>query len=391
MDKATLSFVTMLCFVVSLVVAKENTQNVHFYDEDVENYDIETIDVYPVSQSKTLKRSKVSRSRSMVLSAPPVAVENDKPYEQKSTTKSAYNAMATKGTGPIISTNDISIKIPNSNNADSKADYIYLYFNPDKRLRLYGEPCEWGTVIINGFPEPVVTDWEFPKNKTIKWNLNSYATFLKSVQQDDWDDIVLRTVSSDGIKIERVIVNHSGEEILDYKPNDWLDKPNDTYLNFAYEIIKEKMGDLNNPKNQVVIVGLLELGKTDGYKYGTGGEWCSEFASWCLRKAGWDTPTGNIGSDDMIDFFDDKGRLYSRNDVRNKTYVPKAGDYVAMDWDGDGEGDHSLIFSHWKGGSVPSTITNNTEFRTIEGNVSGGAVRTRDRRVGDILNVGKAQ
>ncbi|MBN1981346.1 MAG: CHAP domain-containing protein [Chitinivibrionales bacterium] len=269
----------------------------------------------------------------------------------------------------VVGENSVKITIPNITDAESSADYIYLCFNPDKKIKLYGTPISGG--------------YEFRKNTTYTWDLS--ASVLETVNQDDWDNLCLQTVSTDGIRIGQIWIKHSSEEVLDWNSDQWLDSPTATFLGLSVEILAEKRGDLSNPTNQAVHCGVLELGKTDRLKYGSGTLWCSEFASWCLRKCGWDTPTGSIGTSDLMQFFSDLGRLYTKSAVKNKTYIPKAGDYVCVNDSG-----HSVIFSHWVGGSVPATITDTTEYRTIEGN-SGNAVRTQTREVGDITRVGSAQ
>lgn len=294
----------------------------------------------------------------------------DPGYSDRVAETESFSAIAPRATEvPVVGDNRVTIFIPNVTDAESGADYIYLCFNPDKKIRLYG------TAISGGY--------EFRKNTTYIWNLS--ASVLETVNQDDWDNLCLQTVSSDGIRIGTIQILHSSEEILDWAPDVWLDSPGETFLGLSVEILSEKRGELGNPTNQAVHCGVLELGKTDRTKYGTGTQWCSEFASWCLRTCGWDTPTGSIGTSNLMVFFNDLGRLYTKTAVKNRTYIPQAGDYVCVNDSG-----HSVIFSHWVGGSVPATITDNTEYRTIEGN-SGNAVRTQTRKVGDITRVGKAQ
>ena len=275
------------------------------------------------------------------------------------------------GTGPMTGTNKIYIYIADSpNTAGSEAEYIYMDFGPDDHLRLLG--------FQSGTP--------FPLGAGMVWDLSSpdIEEFMESLNQESWDYVTLRTVSSDGIKIDRVKIIHSSETILDWNYQDWLDSPNDSHLGLAAKILHRQMKDLQLPLQAAVNFGLRDLGKSNGYKYGTGSAWCSEFASWCLRRDGWDTPTGSFGTSDMRDFFDDLGRLYTQSQILNGTYVPQTGDYFSL-WDGG----HSVILAYWVD-DISGGITTGTQFKTIEGNC-GQAVRTVTRTVADIDHVGKAQ
>jgi len=275
------------------------------------------------------------------------------------------------GTGPMTGDNKITIYIASSpSTAGSDAEYIYMDFGPDDNLRLLGYS----------------TSPHFPLGATMTWDLNqeSIREFMENLQQESWDYITLRTVSGDGIKIERVKLIHSSETILDWNYDDWLDSPNDSHVGLAARTLWRKVRDMNLPVQAAVNFGVRDLGKTDGYKYGTGNSWCSEFASWCLRRDGWDTPTGSIGTSDMRSFFSNLGRLYTQAQILNGTYIPASGDYFSL-WDGG----HSVILAYWV--DDPSLgITESTRYVTIEGNC-GQAVRTVTRDVGDIDHVGKAQ
>jgi len=198
-----------------------------------------------------------------------------------------------------------------------------------------------------------------------------------------WDEISFWTNSGDGIQVARVIIVHSGVEILDWSVNRWLDAPNETTLGTGAMQMVRKLQQVGNTDHAAIHFAARELGKTNGYKYGSGRLWCSEFASWCLWKEGFWTPAGNIGTDDMKAWFSSRGRLYTRSQVTSESYVMRAGDYLSL-WGGD----HSALFVEW----IDSTtnITNATRFRTIEGN-TGQRVAVRTRTVADIDRVGKAQ
>ncbi len=283
------------------------------------------------------------------------------------------------GTGPMIGSNYIKIYISNDHvNAGSNTDYVKMRFgqrsgNDDGsdayQIKLWG----WW----DG------SDNSFPRGWTLTWDLTSVSDYLDDVPQDAWDHISLMTPSGDGMLIRRVVVVHSGQEILDWTVNRWLDSPDHTTLGCAAMITERKLQHVGNSDHAAIHAAALEIGKTDGYKYGTGNLWCSEFASWALWKEGFMTPAGNIGTDDMKDWFSARGRLYTRTQVRNKTYVPKPGDYLSIN-----SGGHSCLFLEWVDST--DTITNGTRFKTIDGN-SSDTVRVVTRTVGAIDRVGKAQ
>jgi len=282
-------------------------------------------------------------------------------------------------TGPLVGTNYIRIYISGDHvNAGSNTDYIHMRFgqrsgNDDGssayQIKLWGH---WDGA-----------DNTFPRSWTLTWDLTSVRDYLESMPQDNWDHISLRTPSGDGMLIHRVVVVHSGWEILDWTVNRWLDAPDETTLGCAAMITERKLQHVGHSDHAAIHAGALEIGKTNGYKYGTGNLWCSEFASWALWKEGWPTPAGNIGTDNMKAWFAARGRLYTRAQVRNKTYVPKQGDYLSIN-----NGGHSCLFLDWL--DPTGTITDGTRFRTLDGNWSQ-TVRIVERTVAEIDRVGKAQ
>lgn len=271
------------------------------------------------------------------------------------------------GDGPMVDDNYIKLYIGSHTSAGSNTDYITMNFGRDRNIHLYGYYSGGG--------------YSFPRGWTLTWDLE--GTVVDDYPQDMWDEISFWTHSGDGIEVDRVIVVHSGVEILDWDVNRWLDAPHETSLGCGAAMLERKLEHVGNTDHAAIHFGALELGKTNGYKYGTGRLWCSEFASWCLWKEGFWTPEGNIGTDDMKDWFSARGRLYTRSQVRNKSYNVRPGDYLSL-WGGD----HSAIFVEWIDST--STITDNTRFRTIEGN-TGQHVDVRIRTVADIDRVGSAQ
>jgi len=272
--------------------------------------------------------------------------------------------------GPTIGANSLQIWINATDpSAGSEADYIWLNFGPQKRIRLWG-----------------VDRTRFPKGAVLVWDLNGAGDFLETIPTDAWDELFLSTDSGDGIKIDRMVVKHSDVTIVDWGCNQWLDAGMPDYhsrLGMVAEILKYKLGCVANRWSPQIHWAARELGKTDGRKYGASGKWCSEFASWCVRKALWDTPTGNIDSADMQSYFSARGRMYTRTQVLAQEYRLFEGDYLRFEWAGGGQ--HSGIFIEYVGDATNPTL--DSEIRTIEGN-TGCHVAVQTRAVRDILSVG---
>jgi hypothetical protein len=167
---------------------------------------------------------------------------------------------------------------------------------------------------------------------------------------------------------------------LDWNPCDqWLD--GDTTapygkLGLARKLIDTKLSQIGDFWHPQLLWAALEIGKTDYTKYGTGPVWCSEFASWCLRKALWDTPVGSFGSSSMESFFTDRDRMFTKDKLLEGKYELTPGDYLRYP-------NHSALFIKYLG--APNNA--NTEILSIDGNVSS-TVGTRRRRIDDLVSVG---
>ena len=263
--------------------------------------------------------------------------------------------------------------------AGSNADKIYLYFGEGKRLGLIAD---------------------FKKGKKYSWTLSNDLLSKLKIPQDDWDNLSLRTTSDDGMLLERVQIKHSDQLILDTNDLDgfywfiddpqgrWLDYPNQKKIDFVFLIAMSKLERIEGSSTRPVFWGLMELGKTNGCKYGNkycDKNWCSEFASWCYRKSGYNTPSGNIrnGVSSLKDWFKNHGGLYSRWDILTEKYKPKNGDYMAVNGNS-----HSVIFVEWINREPNTCPTELTKFRVINGS-NRKAVRLSTYKVGDVDAVGK--
>lgn len=283
------------------------------------------------------------------------------------------------GTGPLVETNYIRIYLSDAHpNGGSGTDYIYMKFGQS-----HGGTSGSSSYNIKLWGYRSGSDYSFPLGYTLTWDLQQCEDTLAGIPQDHWDEISLVTTSGDGMLIHRVVVVHSGMQILNWTVDRWLDSPRDTTLGCAAKIMDRKLDFVDHTDHAGLHFGALDLGKTNGYKYGDGSLWCSEFASWCIWKEGLMTPAGSIGTENMKNWFGRLGRLYTRDQVKNKTYVPKPGDYLSIN-----NGDHSCIFLKWLDST--GTISDSTRFRTLDGNW-GQRVTVVDRDVSQIDRVGCAQ
>jgi hypothetical protein len=276
--------------------------------------------------------------------------------------------------GASVGENSITIWIdPDHPNAGSEANYIWMYFGGEARVKLWGLDRE-----------------RFPAGQTLTWDLNDIGDWLEdNVESDLWDEIGLVTDSTDGIKINLIRIRHSSRTILDWECGLWLDGSKlEEYgkLVLTAKILEMKLFRIGGLWVPQIHWGAREIGKTDGSKYGSTGAWCSEFASWCLRKALWDTPVGNISSQAMEDYFARLGRSYTHDQLIDGDYQLVAGDYIRFEWSNGGQ--HSGIFIEYV--DDPSSPTDGTTIRTIEGNASSTVLVTT-RTFQNILSVGNCQ
>jgi hypothetical protein len=300
--------------------------------------------------------------------------------------KKARQLAAQSDGGPGVGRNYISITISNDHeNASSRTDHIELYFNSKRKfLRLWG----------------LRSDTRFPAGRTIEWDMSVGSTrpanWIETVPTDAWDNLVLVNPSGDGLLIDRIKIVHSDFTLVDWPTagkSIWLDGSlGERYgmIGLADQILENKLAALPTDIRRVSQLhwAATELGKTDGTKYGCTGPWCSEFASWCLRKSGfWDAPivppedfdSDGIGSGTMRDYFDGLGRKKDRDDLTSGAYRLTKGDYLRFD-------NHSALFVRYLDDGLDETSLSK-QFETIDGNISA-RVCINTRQISEILNVG---
>lgn len=265
---------------------------------------------------------------------------------------------------PMISTNTISVWIESSpSSAGSNNPYLYLHMGTK-------------LILLIGYFIPGISN---------TWDLNNH-----SISTDDWDNISIEYKSSDALKIKRVKVVHSGITLVDWYCHTWLStdfSEGNRMLGLDAKILQKKLSYVGGSTVNQIHWAAREIGKTDGTKYGTNSAWCSEFASWCLRKNSWNSPQGSIDTAHMAGFFTAMGRYCNNNTVRLGGYVIKPGDYIRIRKD-DG-GFHSALFLKWPTAPTAFPLPNNYQFNTIEGN-SNGRVQSRTWEIKNAYGVGIA-
>lgn len=304
--------------------------------------------------------------------------------------KNAWKIAEKSDGGPGVGENYISIKISDDHsNAGSRTEKIYLYFGGQRKyLRLWG---------LDRSGE------RFPRGQRLRWDMSVGATrpenWIETVPTDAWDDLLLVNKSGDGILIDNIKIVHSSITIVDWPPsgeNVWLDgskREKFGIIGLSDQILQKKLDTV--PSNLRWIPQLhwavLELGKTDGTKYGTTHDWCSEFASWCLRKAGWwDAPkpprvTDNIGSRTMEDYFNSKGRKFTKQRLLDGDYSLTEGDYLRFN-------NHSALFIRYEDDGRALTDSRK-RFVAIDGNWGAKVTLTSGdkREIRDLISVGSTR
>lgn len=150
------------------------------------------------------------------------------------------------------------------------------------------------------------------------------------------------------------------------------------------EIDRQTRESGGNGGDRLVEMARTQLGVFPGVKYASwyglepSAAWCAAFVSWCANECGFlegDILPRYAYCPSGIEWFEERGLF------RSNTYIPKAGDIVFFDWDGDKVSDHTGIVADMAEGKV-LTIEGNT------GNPAGGVncvaekVRSLDKIIG---------
>lgn len=344
-------------------------------------------DVIEKNEDLLLKRELMEAEEGEIIDIYPTIFTPNADYSlSASRSYTTENIVLGTDNPPPLTENCLQFRIADVNNAGSDAEYIYLAYCSSGGLKAR----LWGIVKRDTAP-----DRYFPRNSWMSWDLTPFIYQL-NMSEDCWDNMKLQTVSTDGMNISYIRINHYSEMILTWYSNTWLDYPSYSNIDMTNSIRHTKLARCNNPTHLACYTGALELGKhNNGVKYGAPHswlEWCSEFASWCQRNAGLDTPTGSINADDMVTWYrnieEGGARLWNQWEILHEQYIPEAGDYISF-WNEK----HSGIFLRWIDNPYDG-IDESTRFKTLEGNSSleGNAANTvhlNTRTVNDISHIGQ--
>ncbi len=223
----------------------------------------------------------------------------------------------------------------------------------------------------------------FTPGARLLYDLTPLSAYFDTFPSDCWDSLTLVYDDPDTLILSGIEVIRNGSRILAYSGEILLEGSGVSRRCFASEILITKQASCPGAPNGIAWHAFNELGKDDGEKYSPEfpGGWCSEFASWVMRRNGWNTPQGSIGSRHMREFFLEYDRLFTIDQVYSGEYTPAMGDYLSM-W----MGGHSGLFLSFVDPDAP--IEPSSRIITIEG---GGVVSVYERTLADIDHVGRAQ
>ncbi len=228
----------------------------------------------------------------------------------------------------------------------------------------------------------------FVPGAALRYNLpGSNPGGYKRIKADAWDSLRLRFASQDAMLIQRVVLVKSSEGVLDARVDDWLDRYSKAVIDLSLQTAARKWEALGRTRVTSLFYAGQDLGQTGSRKYvNRDVKWCSEFASYMIRKNGLPTPRGSITTGDMKRFFSKHHRLFTPADVEANKYTIRPGDYMSIN-----NGGHSVLFREWiDGPPVPGKIDPSKLFYTIEGNVANMA-RLQARAWKDVDAIGNAQ
>ena len=233
-----------------------------------------------------------------------------------------------------------------------------------------------------------LTDSAFNNSSWYKWVAQYNSTCTYSGSYTMWQ--ATSTGSVNGISGNVDIDFWFGDAPSHNQPNDPTADytfPN-THINTGdyerdiVEVAKTQIGytELTNSSGTPVIDSETPYYTKYGARYGDpNGHWCAYFVLWCAEQAG--IPTSIIcksSSCGNCNYF--VNWFKSNHRWQDRAYVPKAGDIMFFDWNGDGIANHVGIVQGISGNTV-YTIEGNT------GGVNGYAVMERNRDV-SILGYG---
>ena len=148
-------------------------------------------------------------------------------------------------------------------------------------------------------------------------------------------------------------------------------------------IARTQLGYTESTRNYAVmpdnetIKGYTRYGAWYGEPYG---DWCAMFVSFCLNYAGVDTMPLESNCPEWIQALTEVGLYHPAGE-----YIPRSGDVVFFDWNGDAVSDHVGIVTEL----TAATETETAKIKTIEGNI-GDRVGSHDYAPEDTTILGYA-
>ena len=183
--------------------------------------------------------------------------------------------------------------------------------------------------------------------------------------------------------------------------------PSSSYRSGSYYTALKNVSLTGDQRSDIVAVAKSQLNYTEGNSskqlsgtangngdyteygnwYGAQDMYCAMFVSWCASQAGISTsivPKHSF-TVDGLDFFLNKGQAYTRKQVANGTYTPKAGDIVYFkNSRNNNKTNHVGIVTGYSNGTL-YTIEGNTKSTGASG--SGGGVYAKSYSINDTYIV----
>ncbi len=249
--------------------------------------------------------------------------------------------------------NEVSIKISNIQQSIKHDECIINYNQAEWKivLSIYIAKISNGD---NKIAFLTFNDTQAEILKKIFWKTNEITHITTEEIKDDKNSTILYiTISSKSL--DQIIKKYNFNFQQQKQIAELLsDKYNNLWMFLIY--------GTSNSNSNIVQIALSQVGNVGGkpywswYGFSSRVEWCAIFVSWVANQAGY-IESGTIPKFSVCEtganWFKSKGKW------KTSKYIPKAGDLIFFDWEGDGKINHVGIVEF---------VKNNTIY-TIEGNL----------------------
>ena len=272
-------------------------------------------------------------------------------------------------------------------------------------LDLSGSPAPWPDVLAvyavkttsdpdNGQEVVTMDDARKQLLQAVFWEMNSISSSVtvrtyevSTTTTDENGNIVENTGTETEVTLHITVSHKTSSEMADvYQFNDsqreQLDFLLSTENRSLWDALLQGIGSGTGGGNggDLVSVALSQVGNVGGqpywswYGFDSRVEWCACFVSWCANESGClGTMVPKFSRCvDGVAWFRGQGRW------QNSGYLPRPGDVIFFDWNGDIVPDHVGIVEKVDGGVI----------YTIEGNSAGDRCRQNRYAVGSPLILG---